>query len=381
MVEMHSECPPAFHWLAIAAVVGNAVGFNTWAKLDKGVLVYPNINALLLGPAGRCRRGEGTKYAIKVARYAGLRVHEGKATPEGIADALVEDENLIFYVEEMSNAISKREHQRALVPFLTKALLNSGCPLDERTRGQGVINIPRANLSALFTSAPDWFLDTMPEEAYGGGLMSRFLTCYLPDRELIHTDPNAEGDDDKVFSELASGLNDIRASMPKGHLKLTPDAASWWRAWYDKNERVEVIDPRMDPHRNRAPANALRVATLLTITTGGGIIDKPTIEQAVQIVEWYMPTIWAMYGYTDTMGSAVGRLERRVVWELQRAGGEMLHRDLMIKVSSFVGRGGDSKAGLMMMVEKGIIEMIQKVGMPASWYPPSLGWRLVRDEG
>jgi len=383
---MKNEMPMAFHFLSAAVVLGQGLGFETYGKLAKGVHVYPNINSMLLSPAGRCRRGEGTKFAGKIARLAGLNVLEGKATAEGLFMELMDDANpagqgnVLLYVEELSVMLSKASYMQTIVPFLTKCLLNSGGAIDERLKGQGKITIPRCNLSALFTTAPDWFLTSMPEEAYGGGLMSRFVPCYLPEREVFHVDPNAEGDNGEALTRLAMKMRLLIKSAPKKHVKMSVEGAEWFKKWYMENERRVVIDARMEPHRNRAPANALRMALLLAVSNGEGEISKDRIQQAIAILEWIAPTVWAMYGFTDEMGSGVSRGEKLVCTVIgEQLEGEMLHQDLMLRVLS---RFKDKKDMIMCMEgleEKGILRRELRRNQPRASWPP-LGWKLVNRE-
>lgn len=379
MVDMNNEMPLPFHFLSIAVVLGNYLGFDTYGKLGRGVLIYPNINAILLSPAGKCRRGEGSKFAIKVARRAGLNVLEGKATPEGLVDELIENGDVILYVEELSMLLSKRDYMRPIIPLLTKFLLNSGGPQEERTRTRGEkITIPKVNLSALFTTAPDWFLETIPEEAYGGGLMSRFLPCYIPHREIFHVDPNAEGDDEIAFTNLAVDLAEIKRCSPKCHIKMTDEGVRWFSKWYEDNEKKLVEDERMDPHRNRAPASVIRLAILLAVSNGEGVISKDRVEQAVEILNWIAPTIWAMYGFTDEQSSGVSRGEKSIILKLQSCmEGTITHTDLMRSCLSRFKRGrNELKMCMEGLEEKGLVVRIPKKGGLTKHWPPA-GWRLV----
>jgi len=51
MVETHNEMPLPFHFLTVAVMLGQMLGLETWAQVNKNVKIFPNINALLLAPA------------------------------------------------------------------------------------------------------------------------------------------------------------------------------------------------------------------------------------------------------------------------------------------------------------------------------------------
>lgn len=391
MVGMNNEMPLPFHFLAAAVVLGQGLGFKCYGKLDKGVRIYPNVNSILLSPAGKCRRGEGTKFAAKVARLAGLNVHEGAATAEGLFEELRDENNpagqgnVLLYVEELSVMLSKASYMQTMIPLLTKGLLNSGGPIEHRLKGQGKLVIPRCNLSALFTTAPDWFLTTMPEEAYGGGLMSRFIPCYLDSREVTHVDPNADDSDDEAFAKLARELLLLLKNAPKGHVKMTPDAAKFFVDWYAGNEKKEVLDARMEPHRNRAPANVVRMAMLLSLAAGESTITLGKLKSAIALLDWMAPTVWAMYGFTDQAKTKVSKGENVIITSLMRHGElidgkrEFRHSEMMRRcLSRFEGKKALQEI-IWGLVEKDLVGVKYKPGQhPGSWPPYS--WFLNKTE-
>ena len=373
----HNEMPLPFHFLSLAVVMGHALGFQVWGKVAANVMVYPNINALLLGPAGGVRRGEGSKLAIRVARLAGLNVMEGKATPEGLLDELRDHQQVLLYVEELSMLLSKRDYMRPMIPLLTKLLLNSGGPVEERTRtAREKITIERANLSFLATSAPDWFIDSIPEEAYGGGLMSRLTVCYLPGREVIYIDPNAEDDGGEFFVSMATEMCQLLAHTPPGHMKFTRDAVDVLLPWYQENERRLIADERLNPHRNRLPANVIRLAIILSVSCGERVISRARFEQAVKLLEWFAPTVWAMYGYTDAAANDVNRRERRVVQTLIDNGGKMKHAAFARATLGAFGCRRTWQDCLAGLEEKGLVRRWQRPGQPAGVWPPG-EWEVV----
>jgi len=385
MVEFDNETPLPFHFLSVATVMGNILGLGTWATLAKGVRVYPNVNAMLLSPAGKCRRGEGTKLAARVARRAGVNVFAGKVTPEGLADEMRQNGSVLLYVEELAMLLGKREHQRAVVPFLTKALLHGEGQLEERTRGAGArITVPMVNLSMIATTAPEWFMTSMPEEAHGGGLMSRYLVCCLDDREVYHVDIDAEGDDDEVMTKLAGELRHVTEPPSMvGQVHSTKGAQAWFKDWYMRNEVRLMTDDRLEPHRNRAPANLLRVAVLLGVAQGREQLDEEILHAALKMLEWLEPTVWRLYATTDTLGGYVSKAEQRIISRLSgEAGMAMLHPQLARLASKWFPDGVRGvKMCLEGMEEKGMVERVMRegTGRVVGW--PPYGWRLVVEKG
>lgn len=383
MIEMNNETPLPFHFLSIIPALGNMLGFECWGKMNKGVLVYPNINSLLISPSGLCRRGEGSKFAMKIAKRAGLNVFEcTKLTPEGLYDEINDEDNpagkgnVLLYIEELSTALGKREHVRPLIPILTKVLLNTGGPIEERTRGRGRLTAERSNVNAVMTSALTWFVETMPEEVMSGGLMSRLMICYLPNKEVSYVDLNAEGDEDARLSHLATELAYLGKSSPRGHIRATNEANKEMQKWYRSNERLSEVDERLDPHKSREPSNVVRLAMLMAIANKEDVISKNRLEQAINIVDWFRPTVGNMYGNADMLSNSTRKGEDRVIRKLIRSNGECMHREFLQGIYGGFRGMKDIKNCLYGLKERGIVEVITHKGQSENVWPPK-GWRLV----
>lgn len=375
MDEARNEMPLPFHFLAACVTVGHMMGLDTWGTLARGVRVFPNVNVMLLSPAGKCRRGEGTKITMAIAKGAGVNVLSGRTTPEGLVAELMEHGDTLLYAEELSMLLTKADYQRHIIPVLTKLLLHGEGAADVRTMARGKQVLPRVNLSALFTSAPDWFMSTIPEEAFGGGLMSRFIVCCMEERTVHHIDIRADDEASReVQDKLTQSLLDM--PIPKGHMKGTKEAQEWIVPWYEENEQREVKDPRLAPHRNRKPANLLRLAMILAATSGEGVVTKEMLEHALALLNWFEPTLLKLYGMTDDVVDGMNKGERRVVEIL--APGEVKHSVLMRKCGSYF-KGGvlEFRRCMEGLTEKRLVQPVFN-GVARAW--PPLSWRLCKED-
>jgi hypothetical protein len=381
MVAANNEMPAPFHLLAGASVIGNMIGLGAWCTLAKGVRVYPNLNTLLLSPAGKCRRGEGTKITMAIAKRAGVNVFAGKTTPEGLVDDLIEDGDLILYVEELSMLLTKQEFQIPMISVLTKLLLHGEGEAGVRTRAMGARRmLPYVNLTAVFTSAPDWFVHTIPEAAYGGGMMSRFLVCCLSDREIYHIDIQADdATSDEVLDNLAGELKQVGRVL-KGHVRGTNSAQRWIEEWYMENERAVVSDERFLPHRNRKPASLLRVAMILCAAAGTATLGKEKLEEALAILDWIEPTLLELFGTTDAMIGSMNKGEKRILGCLGgNRGGALLHSQLSRACASyFKGGTREMKWCLEGLIEKGRVVPLYKGEHVKKW--PPRAWQITTPE-
>lgn len=375
MDEAGNEMPLPFHFLAGCVVIGQIIGLEAWATLSKGVRIYPNINALLLAPAGKCRRGEGTKITVKIAERAGVNVLSGKATPEGLCTDLIDRGDQLLYVEELSMLMTKQDFQRPIIPVLTKLLLHGDGSLDMVTKGLGRMSIPYINLSALFTSAPEWFMTTIPEEAFGGGMMSRFIVCCLQDRDRFSIDIQADDSAGQgMMDTLADGLRATRGIL-RGHIKGTSAANDWIKEWYLKNESAELDDSKLEPHRNRKPANLLRMAMILGAAAGRAELTRTKLEEALRVLDYMEPTLIQLYGETSPILSTMEPGERRILNYLRTQQTAVEHTLLARRCAPYF-RGGarEMRHCLLGMVEKGIVTPEYTNGV-ISWPPRAWAFR------
>jgi len=282
----------------------------------------------------------------------------------------------------LSTLLGKRDYQRPIIPMLTKLMTNNGGSLDFRTRTGGRRSVPKANLSCLFTTAPEWFMTSIPEEAYSGGFMSRFIPCYLEQREVFHVNPNpdpAELESDRVKKKLlAAGLKELIANFPKGSIFMTPEAAGDFVTWYDESERQIPLDERLRPSATRKPAHILRLALVLAAAKGEGEICAERLEQAIKLMDWYMATLWHMYGYNEDFVNQVKKLDVKVVEALRKRGNEALHGELMRACYKYFGDKRKMQAHMEAMEEQQIVTRINRPGYPLDYkaWPPR-AWKLV----
>ena len=380
MVEVKHETPLPMHFLCAAVVVGHLIGHKSCVAQVSGHVVYPHINALLVSPAGECRRSEGSKLAMKVAALAGANVFSGKGTAEGLVDELIENGDVLLYASELSMLLGKREHEKPVLNMLTDYLLHGLGEEKHRTRTGGKKVIPRINLSMVGTTAPSWFGSSMPDEAYGGGFMSRFFVCYLAGRDVYHIDLQANGDYEEDWAALAAHAKMLVDEMPQGQVPVSDEANKWMQKWYEPNQRKAPMDVRLAPHHARRPANMLRMAMILMCSDGARVMEVRHLEQALALIEFVEPTIYTMYSHTDEMASYMSRGEAGVLAELAMRGGEVEHKELCRLVSKhFQGGMREVREALFGLKEKGMVISKAKPFSHENAWPPQ-SWALVVKE-
>lgn len=371
-LEMHMEMPLQFVVLTGMAVVGNLLGYKVWCKVAGDAFIYPNLNALLVSPAGLCRRSHGTKTIISIAEMAGVNVYRGKATREGLLDELQECPNLLVYADEIAEIVNRREYQQSMTSFLPTVLLTEPKTLHERTRGGGKVVLDRPMLTCVFTGAADWFHEAMPRAASGGGFLRRFIKCCMDDRERFYINYNDTTDGSEIKARLAIELNGCVKPL-QGRLGANESVLAWTHEDYLENER-KLRDTHVEwlvPHLSGKPSDIARVAMILVACAGETQLTVERLEQAKRLVNYYESTLGLLHESIGGGNRDVG-VERTV---LKLVGDEPIaHGMLMLKVRRATGMGVKEIGNVLRgMVEMGTVKRIDGPGGKLVW--PPLGWR------
>jgi hypothetical protein len=369
--EMHMEMPLQFVVLTGMAVVGNVIGYRAWCKVAGDSFVYPNLNALLVSPAGLCRRSAGTSTIISIARSAGIEVYEGKATREGLIDELMESPNVLVYEDEIAEIVSKREHQQSMTVFLPKILLSPPRTIHERTRGGGKVTLHNPMVTCVFTGAPDWFYTQMPKEASGGGFLRRFIKCCLDDRETFYINFNDDTDGGAIKSRLGTDLGDCVRPL-QGRLRASDDVNKWIETYYAANEKLLRETPIrwMVPHLSGKPSDLVRIAVVLVAAARETQLSIERLEQAKALIDYYESTLALLHG--EIGGSGDYHIEAMVLKMLD--GDVTPHGPLIAKVKAAT-QASVNEIGRVLkgMAEMGTITRVDGAGGRVVW--PPVGWR------
>jgi hypothetical protein len=177
-----------------------------------------------------------------------------------------------------------------------------------------------------------------------------------------------------MMDTLAEELRATRDIM-RGHIKGTDAANKWIKEWYIRNERAELPDTKLEPHRNRKPANLLRIAMILAAAAGTAELTRTRLEDALKILDYMEPTLIQLYGETSPIVSTMEPGERRIVSYMRVQTRDIEHAALTRQCSAYF-RGGarEMRHCLLGMVEKGLITPEYANGV-ISWPPRAWKYR------
>lgn len=184
---MWSEAPMVFHMFVGLSTLGAVLSRR--AYFDKGYYrVYPNYQLVLVAPTGKCRKTSAAVLGQKLLRdLPGMNILSNKSTPESIVQELAtpkQEPGMVklvappaeatIYAPELAVFLGKQKYNEGLVMLLTD-LFDNPDKWESATKGQGRFPMTDVCVSFVGCSTPDWLVSAIPQDAFGGGFMSRIL--------------------------------------------------------------------------------------------------------------------------------------------------------------------------------------------------------------
>ena len=253
--------------------------------------LYPNLYVLLISPPSLCRKSSSMTLANDLLRELpnylpdtlqaykkSVRIITGKATSEGILGSLFPQERTFygnnqmitvskgsqaaFSISEFAVFMGKQQYNQGLVTLLT-GLFDSADVDAELTRGRGDKKLKDIYVTLMGGATPDGLRLSIPEEAFGGGFMSRVILAYQDVPTKIYSMPK-RFPGYPTMEDLYYPLAWI-ATNAKGEYYLDEEAEAYYDVWYHK-WKSELFEKGMDKKEEfRFDNLLLRVAMLMRV--------------------------------------------------------------------------------------------------------------------
>lgn len=366
-------------WTGIAGLSSLA---SREVELKSAMTTFPNFYVILVGPPGIAKKSTAMKLWEKVETkmWPLLAEHlveikkvpmiRSKATPEFLFTQMANrdlehnpgsESNAVLKVRvsELDNFLSRASYNGTLISKLTDFYDCQDYDTDGVLgRNNGKLAEIRNIYASLFgCTTPTALKDTLPEEAFGGGFMSR-TTIVSQDVEDITRVvewpffPTDAPDRDELAERLA-----WITTYKNGQYTLTDEAMSLYRSWY-RQVHAEILrkakNGDSDDRDNRITTQALKLALLLSyqrydldrrvtyidMLTAVNIIDW-TMEKATKVIDEASMSLGANskllrfyrvvkgYGAEGVTQTKLGRTHNYKVAEIEEYFKEMQSRNTM----------------------------------------------------
>jgi hypothetical protein len=321
--------------------------------------LYPNLYVLLVAPPSLCRKSSSMTLANDLLRelpnymsdtlrayQKSVRIITGKATSEGILGSLFPQERTFygnsqmitvskgsqaaFSISEFAVFMGKQQYNQGLVTLLT-GLFDSADVDAELTRGRGDKKLKDIYVTLMGGATPDGLRLSIPEEAFGGGFMSRVILAFQDVPIKIYSMPKRfQGY--PTMEDLYYPLAWI-ATNAKGEYYLDTEAEEYYDNWYRK-WKAELFDKGMDKKEEfRFDNLLLRTAMLMRVQEyrPGTDINLWHVKVAQKLLEY---TLRQSKRATEDVGAGQYLTTYNAVKRKIERSGSIARRELLPAMSS-----------------------------------------------
>jgi hypothetical protein len=170
------------------------------------------------------------------------------------------------------------------------------------TRGKGEWNINEPIISLMGGSAQNWLVKSIPADAVGGGFTRRVNFVLATERAPQATPVSQLCDKDALTEDLRH-FGTIR-----GQFKLTPDALTLLKNYYDSCDANEFDDEASAVYKASKWANAGKLAEVLSVSRSDDlIISEADLQTAIDKIEEVAANIKIVFravGESDLAGAS-----------------------------------------------------------------------------
>ena len=329
--------------------------------------IFPNIWVILLAPPGRGHKTSTINLGVNCLTKAcpEVRILADKLTPESLIKTLASpqgkevirigprDATGLIKAPELSVFFGKQQYNTGLVSLVTDLYdYREEWASDTILRGKAVLK--RNAISVIGGSTPDWLQNMLPQDAFTGGFMSRFVIVEMPPRYLKRC-----AFVDKVpgtsWQELVDQLS--LYSTLNQEITWTQNGLKTYVDFYEK--MIPTGDVQRDAYQERETEQIVKLSMLLAISENRYIIDSKHMNQARKILN-------------SLMEETKPRIERltthprmRLVQEIQdllRSQGGIKRRALLKRVYRSLSHGEQQFQEAIRILN--MAEIIQLTGAP-----------------
>jgi len=300
------EICPRFLLFSALSGVGALIRRRVKLTFGRGLPpLFPNPWVILVAPPGRGHKTTTINIVrnliMKLPPHHQPKFVSAKITPEALVKALARVEEKATWTEdgrlvirpEMSNAtgfivatelavfLGKQTYNIGMVALLTE-LYDCHDEWKCETLSRGVEMLRNVCLSILAASTPAWLNGMLPQDAFTGGFMSRFILVSMPENWVKRVAPfDISPLPEHELNELVDEL--LYFAKVSGEAELTEDAKQWYREWLVKHSMKmrEAVGDQYLAVLERKEQHLLRIALLFALSQHRLNITRQDLECAL----------------------------------------------------------------------------------------------------
>lgn len=287
----NSEPSKTYHtWAGISLLAG---ALQRKVKLIWGFEhLYPNLYVILVGPAGKARKGVALGIAKNLLlNIPGVSVAAESGTRESMILAM--KRAISNYEDPISGKIKIHcsltafsEELSVLLGQSDVKLLSNLCDwFDSKdvwtyeTVGRGRDSLEGLCFNLLGATAPEWIQSMLPTEAIGGGFTSRCIFVVEESKGKVVAKHQLTSAEIELGHKLERDLE--RISQLKGQFTFTPAGSDCYTSWYTEQERLlsngqpAVEDQRFAAYCERRATHVRKLSMILSASRCDDLVIEP----------------------------------------------------------------------------------------------------------
>lgn len=338
-----------FRFFTWCCIIGAAINNRVWIHRGDSELLpklFPNPWVLLLAPPGRGTKTTIINIATDILSEAcpQVRILADKITPESLLASLsipagVDKETIIvgptdatglIKAPEASVFFGKQQYNMGLVSLITD-LYDYRQEWKSSTIRRGKDVLKDVCISIIAGSTPTWLQTMLPQDAFTGGFMARFIIVEMPVNYLKRV---AFPDKPKDVSR-ATIINMLREiASYSGEFSWDKSGIETYKRIY---EQVNITgDPQIDAYKEREFDQLLKIAMLLAINNGELTMRGIYLEQAKVIFSFILKDIGDRIVHLTTHPRMA---LVKMIEDLLKISGTMTEDELLSQVYRYLAHG------------------------------------------
>ncbi len=290
--------PPLIYkeWVAISVIAGC---LQRKCYIDWGdATLYPNMYIVLVGPAGRCRKGTAMMPGLRFLKDMGIKLAAESMTRQALIKELKNSStmtmdplsgkssyhsSLTIYSEELTVFLGYNNLE--LISDMTN-WFDCRDTWTYRTKNMGSDEIIGVYVNMIGATTPELIQVALPRDAVGGGLTSRIIFVYAEKKDKIVPAPFVSEEIKQLREALKIDLE--RICMLSGQFKLTNDCMDRYIDWYVREEQAQryAKDPFMSKYAERRSTHLRKLSAIMCASrTDSMIVEKQDFEKALRLLD------------------------------------------------------------------------------------------------
>lgn len=289
----NSEPPKLYkEWVAISTI---AAVLQRKVRLPWETHIYPNLYIVLVGPAGKCRKGTAMFPAEKMLREVGVSIAAEAITREALIRELREATSTEMEVGKPLMHSSLTVFSKELTVFLgynnMQLMIDLTDWYDSADRWTYRTKDPKLTdeivgvwVNMIGATTPEMLQSTLPRDAIGGGLTSRIIFVYEENKGKSIPAPFKTPEEEGMEKLLVEDLMQI--NLMSGPFKVTPKFMDRYVEWYtDDTEQSKFSNTFLASFTERRPVMLRKIGMILSAARGDSMtVDEADFERALNML-------------------------------------------------------------------------------------------------